>query len=94
LIFVGAGTAIDFLMQRFSKIRIYQIDVLIPTVRLLKEMIIPQIIEPISLECDLLAIPWMEMTTGRLNIRMASILYEEADKAVLMDLGIRDEVRD
>lgn len=80
-------------MQRFSNIRIYQIDALIPTIRLLKEITIPQIIEPISLECELLAIPWMEMITGRLNIHMVGILDEEADKAVLMDLGIRDEVR-
>jgi hypothetical protein len=56
------------------------------------EIRIPHIIEPISLHCDLLAVPWMEITTGRMNILIASLSDDLTEKKVVMDLGVRSEV--
>lgn len=39
-----------------------------------------------------MAVPWMENTTGLLSVQMATLLPEEADREVIMDLGLRDEV--
>lgn len=78
---------------RSTDIRIFRVDLLTPTTHLLKEITILRSIETISLSCDLLAIPWVEITTGRLNIRVESVVGEEMDTLVLMDLGIRNEVR-
>lgn len=78
--------------KRSTDIRIYRVDISTPAMSLEANIRIPQIIEPISLHCDLLAVPWMEITTGRMNVLVTSLSDDEADKKVLMDLGIRHEV--
>jgi len=72
----------------YTDIRIYVVDVSTPAMSLWTNFRIPHIIEPICLNCDLLAVPWIEIATGRMNILVASLSNEEE---VLMDLGIRDE---
>lgn len=84
---------IILLTNRSTNVRLYHIDIHTPSISLLSQISIPEITEQISFNFDLLAIPWVEVNTGRLNIHIASLSEDETEKEILVDLGIRDEVR-
>lgn len=76
---------------RVTAVQIFCIDVSVPTITPWAEIIMPDFVEPISLNFDILAISWMGFTTGRIFTRIANIAGK-ANKEIVMDLGTSAEV--
>ena len=75
--------SIYLISSRTTLVKIYRVDMLAPAITLWTEFAIDEIIEPISIAFDLLAVSWLEIITSKLFTRIASLTGEPGREIVL-----------